>query len=122
LFCFSKLSGNATSSERLPSGCQATRPSGSNRDDDAARRAAQGLDAVAGLEAGRLAEFFQDLRHRIPVQYAGHVMGHGRTEFTATSGRDVGKNRGSDLPGDVREGVAVEEKEGCLPMTAPEKF
>jgi hypothetical protein len=49
-------------------------------------------------------------------------MSHGGTDFATASGRDVGKNRSGDLPGDVRESVAVEEKEGRLAMAAPEKF
>jgi hypothetical protein len=91
-------------------------------DDHAARRAAQGFDAVAGLEAGCLAQFFQDLSHRISIQHAGHVMGHGGADFATASSREIGKEGGGELSGDVREGVAVEEKEGCLPMAVPEKF
>jgi hypothetical protein len=43
-------------------------------------------------------------------------------DFTAASGREIGKDRGGDLSGDIREGVAVEEKEGRLTMAAPEEF
>lgn len=90
-------------------------------DNRATHGSAQRLHTVAGLEAGGLAEFFQDLSHRIAVQHTGHVMGHRGSNFPAASGGQIGEEGGGELTDDVREGIAVEEEERRLAMAVPEE-
>ena len=90
-------------------------------EDRAARRAAQGLDAVAGVERGGFAEAFDDANHAIPVEHAGNVVGDGGDHLAAAAGGQVGKQSGSELSSDIREGIAVEEEKWGTPMAVPEE-
>jgi hypothetical protein len=85
------------------------------------RRAAQGLDAVSGLKVGRRVEFVHGGGHRVTVQNACNVVGHDGGDLTTASGGKLGKERGGNLAGDVRERVAVEEQERRLAMTLLEE-
>jgi len=49
-------------------------------------------------------------------------MGHGGAGFATAACRQIGEEGDGELPGDVREGVAVEEKEGCPAMAVPKKI
>ena len=90
--------------------------------DRAARRAAQGLDAVAGVERGGFAEAFDDANHAIPVEHAGNVVGDGGDHLTAPTGGQVGKQSGSELSSNIREGITVEEEKWGTPMAVPEEI
>ena len=79
-------------------------------DNRAAHGAAQGLDAISGLEIGRFAQFFQNGGHRVPVEHAGHIMGYGGGGFTAASAGKFRKEVVAKSACDVREGVPVEEE------------
>ena len=90
--------------------------------DYALRRAAQGLDAVARLKRSAFAKALDDFHHALPVQHAGNVVGNGGGNYPAATGRQVSKESGSDLPGDVCKRIAVEEKERGAPMAVPEEI
>ena len=81
--------------------------------DRAMRRAAQRFNAVARLEGGALAETFHDANHAIPVEHAGDIVGDSGRSLTLADGRQVAEDRKHQFAAYGREGVAVEEQEGC---------
>ena len=49
-------------------------------------------------------------------------MGDGGDAFTSASGRQVCEDSRDNLPGDIREGVAVEEKKRSAAVALPQEF
>ena len=90
--------------------------------DRAMRRAAQGLNAVARLEGGALAEAFDDTNHAFTVEHAGDIVGNGRHHLTAAAGGEIGEKSGCKLPSDICKGIAIEEEEGGTPMAVSEEI
>jgi hypothetical protein len=84
--------------------------------------AAQGLDAVAGLEVGGLRKLIHDLRHGVVVEHAGDAMGHRRHHFAPAGGGEVRKDEVNDGSPHVGERVAVEKEEGGAAMTLPQEL
>ena len=85
---------------------------GPHAQDDAARGTAQRFHPITGHEVRGDAQFLDNARHGVPVQYAGDIVGDRGGGFAAASMRQFGKEVIGERAGDVGEGVAVEEKEG----------
>jgi hypothetical protein len=49
-------------------------------------------------------------------------MGYGGHDFAAATGGQISKKCGYDLPCNIREGVAIEEKERGAAMALPQEF
>lgn len=94
---------------------------GQDARDHAAAGAAEGLDAVAGLEIGGLGKRIDDFDHRVAVEDAGDEVGDGGHDLAPPGGGQFGEESGGDLAADVGEGVAVKEKEGAAAMALPQE-
>ena len=84
--------------------------------------AAQGLDAVAGLEVGCFGKLIHDLGHGFVIEHAGDVMGHRGHHLAPAGGGEFGEDEVNDRPAHVGKGVAVEEEEGGAAMTLPQEL
>lgn len=75
--------------------------------------------AVSSLRASQLAATAR--RHGLTVG-TSNVVGNGGGGLAAAGGGEVSKNGGSDLPADICEGVAVEEKKRGATVAVAEEF
>ena len=89
--------------------------------DDAVRGAAQGFDAITRRVVRRLTELVNCRRHGLVIEHTGDVVRHGRRQFAPARIGKFGEQRGGKLPGNIGEGVAIEEEEGRTPVAVPEE-
>jgi hypothetical protein len=91
-------------------------------EDRAARRAAQGHDAVTRLKRRSFAEAFDDPNHALPVKHASNIVGDSGHHLASATGGKIGENEVNNRPSDIGERVAVEEKEGSPAVALPKEL
>jgi hypothetical protein len=88
----------------------------------AVRRTAKRFDAVSSFEVGGLTKTLDDFNHRLTIQHPSDVMSDGGHNLTAAASGQFRKDCSHKLAANIRESIAVEEKERRAPMALAKKI